>query len=164
MIPRPSRTLRYRNLNQNTGRAELSVTIAGLAEKVEHLALQVKRFVATSAAANAEPAAKPLSALRCAIETGDRLSATSPAAVAQAVDVMETANFPLSPHQENWPHQGGRGDIVDHLNAKVEAAPSESKDENPLAKNGFAERVLELHDRLGGFIKPALPVSSEQKH
>ena len=57
-------------------------------------------------------------------------------------------------------------DVVDELCAarsdlaKVDAPLAEPKDASRGAENAIAARVLELHDRLGGFIKPhLLPLS-----
>ena len=57
-------------------------------------------------------------------------------------------------------------DVVDELCAarsdlaKVDATLAKPKDASRGAENAIAARVLELHDRLGGFIKPhLLPLS-----
>jgi hypothetical protein len=57
-------------------------------------------------------------------------------------------------------------DVVDELCAarsdlaKVDAPLAEPKDASRGAENAIAARVLELHDRLGGFVKPhLLPLS-----
>jgi hypothetical protein len=152
-----------------TGRGEVMVAIAGLAEEVAHLALHVKRIVAISDAAEAEWAEAVIRvAAARATETVEQaeFKATSAATAcdAHAIDMEEAANFPLSPQQDSWTRNAriSDKDAVDELNAgssrlaKVEAARAEPKDSSRRAENAIAARICELHDRLGGFIKPQL--------
>jgi hypothetical protein len=77
----------------------------------------------------------------------------------QAVEMAEAANFPLSLQQNSCTGNVSKDEIalIDELNAKLEAAFAEPKDASCREENAIAARVAELHDRLGGFIKPSLP-------
>ncbi len=158
MISRPIETLPQRDLNEGitgpaTGRAEVIVAVADLVEKVEHLALRVKRITAIAGTANAEQTAKAVRRSGTgAADRNDDIEVRSAAITernTKEIDTTEAANFPLSPRNEQ--------------NAKIETARAEPKDGNSRAKNAIAGRVLELHDRLGGFVKPPLPLPPDQK-
>ena len=62
----------------------------------------------------------------------------------------------MSPQQDSCTGHAGRGEIglLDELKSKLEAAFTEPKDSNSRDENAIAARIAELHDRLGGFIKP----------
>jgi hypothetical protein len=143
-----------------TGRAEVMAAIAGLAEEVTRLALHFKLTAAIACAAEAERAAEALrAATGRATETVEQaeLKATSAATVCdvQAVEMAEASNYPLSPQQDNCTGNiSSEIHLIDELNAKLEAALAEPKDASCREENAIAARVAELHDRLGGFIKP----------
>jgi hypothetical protein len=143
-----------------TGRAEVMAAIAGLAEEVTRLALHFKLTAAIACAAEAERAAEALrAATGRATETVEQaeLQATSAATVCdvQAVEMAEASNYPLSPQQDNCTGNiSSEIHLIDELNAKLEAALAEPKDASCREENAIAARVAELHDRLGGFIKP----------
>jgi hypothetical protein len=134
--------------------------IAGLAEEVTRLALHFKLTAAIACAAEAERAAEALrAATGRATETVEQaeLKATSAATVCdvQAVEMAEASNYPLSPQQDNCTGNiSSEIHLIDELNAKLEAALAEPKDASCREENAIAARVAELHDRLGGFIKP----------
>ena len=135
--------------------------IAGLAEEVTRLALHLKLTAAIACAAEAERAAEALRAATGrateAVEQAE-LTATSAGTTRdiQAVEMAEAANFPLTPQQDRFTGNASRGeiDLIDELNAKLEAAFAEPKDASCREENAIAARVAELDDRLGGFIKP----------
>jgi hypothetical protein len=143
-----------------TGRAEVMAAIAGLAEEVTRLALHFKLTAAIACAAEAERAAEALrAATGRATETVEQaeLKATSAATVrdVQAVEMAEASNYPLSPQQDSCTGNiSSEIHLIDELNAKLEAALAEPKDASCREENAIAARVAELHDRLGGFIKP----------
>ena len=143
-----------------TGRAEVMAAIAGLAEEVTRLALHFKLTAAIACAAEAERAAEALrAATGRATETVEQaeLKATSAATVCdvQAVEMAEASNYPLSPQQDSCTGNiSSEIHLIDELNAKLEAALAEPKDASCREENAIAARVAELHDRLGGFIKP----------
>jgi hypothetical protein len=134
--------------------------IAGLAEEVTRLALHFKLTAAIACAAEAERAAEALrAATGRATETVEQaeLKATSAATVCdvQAVEMAEASNYPLSPQQDSCTGNiSSEIHLIDELNAKLEAALAEPKDASCREENAIAARVAELHDRLGGFIKP----------
>ncbi len=171
MIPRPIGTLPPHNTNEVivrsvTGRTELMAAIAGLVEKVERLALHVERIVKMADATKVERAETTGHvAVKCgAEETGQFNTASAvKACAAQRSDFAEASSFPLSPHQNSWTCNAATEETIGDANTKIEAAFSERKDEtNSRAKDAIAGRVLELHDRLGGFIKPPLPEPIDQ--
>ena len=143
-----------------TGRAEVMAAIAGLAEEVTRLALHFKLTAAIACAAEAERAAEALRAATGRVtETVEQaeLKATSAATVCdvQAVEMAEASNYPLSPQQDSCTGNiSSEIHLIDELNAKLEAALAEPKDASCREENAIAARVAELHDRLGGFIKP----------
>ena len=143
-----------------TGRAEVMAAIAGLAEEVTRLALHFKLTAAIACAAEAERAAEALrAATGRATETVEQaeLKATSAATACdvQAVEMAEASNYPLSPQQDSCTGNiSSEIHLIDELNAKLEAALAEPKDASCREENAIAARVAELHDRLGGFIKP----------
>ena len=143
-----------------TGRAEVMAAIAGLAEEVTRLALHFKLTAAIACADEAERAAEALrAATGRATETVEQaeLKATSAATVCdvQAVEMAEASNYPLSPQQDSCTGNiSSEIHLIDELNAKLEAALAEPKDASCRKENAIAARVAELHDRLGGFIKP----------
>jgi hypothetical protein len=134
--------------------------IAGLAEEVTRLALHFKLTAAIACADEAERAAEALrAATGRATETVEQaeLKATSAATVCdvQAVEMAEASNYPLSPQQDSCTGNiSSEIHLIDELNAKLEAALAEPKDASCRKENAIAARVAELHDRLGGFIKP----------
>jgi len=135
--------------------------IAGLAEEVTRLALHFKLTAAIACAAEAERAAEALrAATGRATETVKQaeLKATSAATACdvQAVEMAEAANFPLTPQQDRCTGNASRGeiDLIDELNAKLEAAFAKPKDASCREENAIAAHVAELHDRLDGSIKP----------
>jgi hypothetical protein len=66
--------------------------------------------------------------------------------------MAEAANFPLSPQQDSCIRNASTSEM----------GFAEPKDASHVAENAIAARVLELHDRLGGFIKPhRLPLSPQ---
>jgi hypothetical protein len=148
------------NAGSITGRAEVMAAIDGLAEEVARLALHFKLTAAIACAAEAERAAEALRAVTGrATETVEQaeLKATSAATVCdvQAVEMAEASNYPLSPQQDSCTGNiSSEIHLIDELNAKLEAALAEPKDASCREENAIAARVAELHDRLGGFIKP----------
>jgi hypothetical protein len=134
--------------------------IAGLAEEVTRLVLHFKLTAAIACAAEAERAAEALrAAARRATETVEqaelKASSAATACDVQAVEMAEASNYPLSPQQDSCTGNiSSEIHLIDELNAKLEAALAEPKDASCREENAIAARVAELHDRLGGFIKP----------
>ena len=123
-----------------SGRAEIMAAVAGLAKEVEHLASNVRRIVVvadTHRPARLPPRAKRESEVPRKIASSSAACATQPANISQAQDV------PLSPQ----PTQSG---MADEPNAAMEAVPADPG----RAENATAMHVLELYDRLGGFMRP----------
>ena len=141
--------------------AELSIEVADMAEAVVRTALHIKINAVMAAAAEVDRAAEALQAARgYPTETVEqaRPMATSAATAydLQAVETAEAANCPSSPQPDGHTGNASRGEIglIDELNAKLEAAFAEPKDASCREENAIATRIAELHDRLGGFIKP----------
>jgi hypothetical protein len=150
--------------------AELTAEVADLAEAVARVALHVKINAVIADAAEVERTAE---ALRTAsgratewVEPQSRREASSVDIVishdAQVSRIAESATIGNSLQRNGWIDDTGKSeiDVVDELCAalsdlaKVDAALAEPKDASRGAENAIAARVLELHDRLGGFIKP----------
>ena len=131
-------------LGPTTGRAEVMAAIDGLAEKVAHLALRVKRIVSIP------------DAERYALEKtnlGATLAATD--SNVQVFQMAEELNFPLSPQQGRCVDNTCKSvtELTGELAAKLEAAFPQLQDANCPEENAVAARVAELHDRLGGFLE-----------
>jgi hypothetical protein len=146
-----------------TGRAEVMDAIAGLAVEVAHLALNVKRIVAVADARLKRSGPRKRAALRRrkprkSVEQAElRSTSAATAPDVQAVEMAEAANFPLSPQQDSCTgNVSSEIDLLDDLNAKLEAAVAKPKDASCREENAIAARVAELHDRLGGFIGSSL--------
>jgi len=124
-----------------SGRAEVMVAIAGLAKEVEHLATNVRRVVVV--ADTHRPARLPPRAKREA-EVPRKFGFSSTACGTQPADISQAENVPLSPQ----PTPSG---IVGQPSAPMEAVPAGPEGR---AENATAMHVLELYDRLGGFMRP----------
>jgi len=124
-----------------SGRAEVMVAIAGLAKEVEHLATNVRRVVVV--ADTHRPARLPPRAKR-EPEVPRKIASSSTTCATQPADISQTENVPLSPQ----PTQTG---MAGESNAPMEAVPA---DPEGRAENATAMHVLELYDRLGGFMRP----------
>jgi hypothetical protein len=156
--------------------AELAAEVAGLAEAVVRVALDVKINIVIADAAKVERIAE---ALRTAsgratewVEPQSRHEASSVDTVishdAQVSRIADAATNGKSLQRNGWIDDAGKGkmEVVDELCAArsdltmVDAALAEPKDASRGAESVIAARVLELYDRLGGFIKPhRLPLS-----
>jgi hypothetical protein len=156
--------------------AELTAEVADLAEAVARAVLHVKINAVIADAAEVERTAE---ALRTAsgratewVEPQSRREASSVDIVishdAQVSRIAESATIGNSLQRNGWIDDANKNemDVVDEVCAarsdlpKVDAALAEPKDASRGAENAIAARVLELHDRLGGFIKPhLLPLS-----
>ena len=123
------------------GRAEIMAAIAGLAKEVEHLATNVRRIVMmadTHRPARLPPRATTEPEVPCKIASSSTTCAKQPA------DISQAENVPLSP-------QPASSGIAGEPSAKIEAVPVEPGGH---AENATAMHVLELYDRLGGFMRP----------
>jgi len=109
-----------------SGRAVITVAIAELAKEVDQLATKVRRIVAV--ADTHRPARLPPRA----------------ACATQPADISQAENVPVSPQ----PTQRG---MAGERSAPMDAVPADP--EGP-AENATAMHVLELYDRLGGFMRP----------
>ena len=156
--------------------AELTAEVADLAEAVVRVALHVKINAVIADAAEVERTAE---ALRTAtgratewVEPQSRHETSSIDTVishdAQVSGMAEAATTGKLLQRNGWIDDADKieMDVVDELCAarsdlaKVDAPLAEPKDASRGAENAIAARVLELHDRLGGFIKPhLLPLS-----
>ena len=123
------------------GLRRADAAIGALAEKVARLALQVKFALVKAAGVEAERAAESL-----------RLQASS---------MAEVPIIKKSSSTNGWINDADKSEInavdeycnVSSDLAKIQPALTELKEASNRAENAFAARVLELHDRLGGFIK-----------
>jgi hypothetical protein len=115
-----------------TGRAEVMDAVSSLAEQVARLTLHVNQFKKASGST------------ACDAPATDTAPATDP---------TEASSVPLSPEQDSLT----RDVSVDVRDTKTGATRSRPKAARSRGENAIAGRVLELHDRLGGFIKPSSP-------
>ena len=153
------------NVTADSERAEISAAIDDLAEEVARLALHVKLSLAVAAGAEAERAAELLrAAAGCttgALEPQSRRQAFSDDK-AQASPMAEVASTKMSLQPNGWIDDAGNSEMEFMCDlcaarsdlAKGDAVLAEPKGASRGAENAIAARVLELHDRLGGFIKP----------
>ena len=124
-----------------SGRAEIMVAIAGLANEVERLATNVRRIVVaadTHRAVRLPPRAKRNPEISRKIASSSTTCATQPA------DISQAENVPLSPQATQTGMAGERSAPVEAVVADPEGS----------AENATAMHVLELYDRLGGFMRP----------
>jgi len=115
--------------------------IAGLAKEVEHLATNVRRIVMmadTHRPARLPPRATTEPEVPCKIASSSTTCAKQPA------DISQAENVPLSP-------QATQTGMAGEPSAPTEAVPA---DPESRAENATAMHVLELYDRLGGFMRP----------
>ena len=139
--------------------------IDGLVEEVAHLALRVKRIVSIANARRKRSELRKRAALRRrarrkTLEQAElRATSAATASDVQAVEMAEASNFPLSPQQDSCTDNVSRGetDLTGELTAKLETAFLQPQGANCREVNAIAARVAELHDRLGGFLKPSVP-------
>jgi len=86
------------------------------------------------------------------------LKGTSAGAVCnlQAVEMAEAANIPFSAQKNSCAGNASRGeiDLLYELDSNPEAAVVKPEDADCLGESAIAARIAELHDRIGGFIKP----------
>jgi len=156
--------------------AELTAEVADLAEAVACVALHFKINTVIVDVAKVERIAGALcSDTRCTIEWAESQSKCEDSPVDTVISQdVQTSRFAdaktngKSLQPSVWIDDVGTSemDAVDELctvrsdRAKVDAVLAEPKDATCGAENAIAARVLELHDRLGGFIKPhRLPLS-----
>lgn len=152
----PNFNIRPAPLRPETGRGEIVVAIADLAANVEKLAGNVNRLAALVDTAKVTSRGKGL----------DRTEGVASAVLARDLsgrDRAEATNIPLSPHQDSWKSNVYPFEKVDEVNSGIEAKKFAAEDASSRAKNAIACRVLDLHDRLGGFIKPLPLPPSDQK-
>ena len=124
-----------------SGRAEVMAAISGLAKEVAHLASNVGRIVVV--ADTHRPARLPPRAKR-APEVPRKVASSATACGRQPADISQAENVPLSP-------QATQTGMAGEPSAPTEAVPAEPEDR---AENATAMHVLELYDRLGGFMRP----------
>jgi len=117
------------------------VAIAELAKEVEQLATKVRRIVAV--ADTHRPARLPPTAKR-EPEVPRKIASSSTTCATQPADISQAEKVPLSPQATQTGMAGERS-------APVEAVVA---DPEGRAKNATAMHVLELYDRLGGFMRP----------
>jgi hypothetical protein len=114
--------------------------ITGLAKEVEHLATNVRRIAVVT---DTHPGRLPPRAKR-EPEVPRKVASSSTTCATQPADISQAENIPLSPQ----PTQSG---MAGEPSAPTEAVPAEPEDR---AENATAMHVLELYDRLGGFMRP----------
>ena len=150
---------------------DLTSMVAGLAETVACVALHLQINAVIADAADVERAAEALRAVTTG-RAGEGVGSQSTCDVSSVETVIsddakvsvkaEVATTVISLRRNGWIDDARQSemDVVDELCAvrsglaKVEPAHAMPKDVSCLAQNGIATRVLELHDRLGGFINP----------
>jgi hypothetical protein len=160
MVLRSTETIQQRGMvnataSSKTGRAELLSAIDDLVAKVEKLAIQVNGVVALVDA----------SKLTCGGEGPDCLRPAVSAAVSSDLQAGDTGatSIPLSPHQAGWISNADPVDKAGEVNSIVETSQFPRKGGSSKEMYAIAGRVLELHDRLGGFINPSPPSTSKQQ-
>ena len=124
-----------------SGRAEIMVAIAGLANEVERLATNVRRIVVV--ADTHRHARLPPRAQRNP-EVPRKIASSSATCATQPADISQAEKVPLSPQATETGMAGERSAPM-----KAVVADPEGR-----AKNATAMHVLELYDRLGGFMRP----------
>ena len=127
--------------DSKSGRAVIMVAIAELAKEVEHLATKVRRIVAV--ADTRRPTRVPPRAKR-EPEVPRKIASSLTTCTTQPADISQAETVPLSPQ----PTQTG---MAGEPSAPMEAVPA---DPEGRAENATAMHVLELYDRLGGFMRP----------
>jgi hypothetical protein len=141
--------------------------IAGLVEEVARLALHFKLTVGIDGAVEAERAAEALRAATARATEGVVPQSRREAESGDEAQASPMAEVP-STEMSLQPNGGidDMGKVLDDLCAarsalsQVSAAFAKPQDASRRAENAIAACVLELHDRLGGFIKPhRLPLS-----
>jgi hypothetical protein len=142
------RKLNVRTSGPITGRSEVIVAIDGLAKRVAHLARKIEHIRPTALTKQNSPLK-----IDGQLELAFSEAIAEPACKPGAVAIVEAANFPLSPEQN------GGGATVNESGNKTKVARPEPKTNGRRAENGVANHVLILHDRLGGFMKPPIPVT-----
>lgn len=138
-----------------TGRGELLVAFSDLLANVEKLAIQVNRIVTQADAANVTFGGKEPDRLEALVRT-------DLARDLQAGGTADATHFPLSPHQDSWKGDAQSGD-GDEVNLSIKVAEFDRKRAGSRARHAIAGRVLDLHDRLGGFIKPLPPRAIDEE-
>jgi hypothetical protein len=126
----PQRTLNEVAARWSTRRADISVAVAGLAEAVARLALHIKLTVAVAHAAEVERAAE---ALRDAAECASGLTCEPEF----CATTSPTDDFNV-----------GRCDLE-----RIEAELADPEEQNREIESEIASGILNLHERLGSFIK-----------
>jgi hypothetical protein len=124
-----------------SGRAVITVAIAELAKEVEQLATKVRRIVAV--ADTHRPARLPPRAKR-EPEVPRKIASSSTTCATQPADISQAEKVPLSPQATQTGMAGERSAPVEAVVADPEGS----------AENATAMHVLELYDRLGGFMRP----------
>ena len=117
------------------------VAIAGLANEVERLATNVRRIVVV--ADTHRPARLPPRAQRNP-EVPRKIASSSATCATQPADISQAEKVPLSPQATETGMAGERSAPVEAVVADPEGS----------AENATAMHVLELYDRLGGFMRP----------
>ena len=131
------------------GREEVFVAIEALVKRVTQLARNVERVVTKADIKSRIP-----SKSRAQLELAFGSPVGAQACNAVAVDIDEAASFPLSPEKNGATVNVGLAATVAEHPEKPAATCLEPVADRSPAENGVASRVLILHDRLGGFIKP----------
>lgn len=142
------RKLNVRTSGPITGRNEVIVAIDGLAKRVAHLARKIEHIRPTARTKQNSPPK-----IDGQLELAFSGAVAEPARKPVTVAIVEAASFPLSPEQN------GGGATVNESGNKTKVARPEPKINGRRAENGVANHVLILHDRLGGFMKPPIPVT-----
>ena len=138
---------------------ELTAELADLAEAIVRTTLHVKINAVIADAAEVDRTAEALrAATRYATETAEEvelnLNSAALASDARLAEMVETANFSLLPQPKRCAGDAssGESDLIDKLDGVAFAEPANT---GCREDDTFATRLLELRDRLGGFIEPA---------
>ena len=123
------------------GRAEIMAAVAGLAKEVEHLATNVRRIVVV--ADTHRPARLPPRG-KTEPEVPRKIASSATACGRQPADISQAENVLV------WPPPTRSG-VAGKPSAPMEADPADAEGR---AENATAMHVLELYDRLGGFMRP----------
>ena len=134
-----------------SGRAEITAAIEGLADEVAHLARKISCIVSTANAKGNSPREKAeCEGALCSTPIGTNCEAL-------VCETAEAKNVPLSPQQNTEIDEDIPRELVEETNVNFKTSLPEPAHTADREENAIATRVADLYDRLGGFIKTALP-------
>ena len=128
-----------------SSRAQITAAIEDLAAEVAHLARKLDCIL---------PSANPQeNAEKLEFEATRRGTFAVTTRAALPAEAEDATNVPLSPQKNTEIKEDSTGE----LNADLKTSLPEPAHTRCREENAIAERVADLYERLGGFIKPSLP-------